>query len=141
MLHTKMTTLKNYPKFLLLFPALAKLTFASDYRCTDEGGVCQNDSNSCSGYYLSGLCDGSSSRKCCVPDPDYYCTKEGGTCQNSQQYSCENGSYAAGYCSGDAYNKCCIPTPDPDQKCLDLNGTCQDSSSQDCFPYGGEGHY
>ncbi|KAI0231982.1 hypothetical protein LSAT2_017675 [Lamellibrachia satsuma] len=40
---------------------------ASDYRCTNNGGVCQNKSNPCTGgIYLKYICGGSYNRQCCI---------------------------------------------------------------------------
>jgi len=91
----------------LLLPIItgSKIVY-SDYRCTDAGGVCQTNTQACSGTYVSGLCDGLASRQCCV-DADYACTQLGGTCQNNKN-KCD-GNYLSGYCSGSASNQCCAP--------------------------------
>ncbi|XP_033756600.1 peptidoglycan-recognition protein SC2-like isoform X2 [Pecten maximus] len=38
--------------------------------CLNLRGTCQHDSTSCSGNYVSNLCSGSSSIRCCVPSSD-----------------------------------------------------------------------
>lgn len=39
---------------------------ASGYKCSSLGGSCQKDNLACSGSYVSGLCDGQDSERCCV---------------------------------------------------------------------------
>nr|AEW43447.1 peptidoglycan recognition protein 2 [Solen grandis] len=51
-----------------------------DTQCTNLGGTCQTDTNACSGPYVSGLCSGPASRRCCVPG-DSACEVIFGTCK------------------------------------------------------------
>ena len=39
----------------------------ADSACTDAGGVCQDETEDCSGSYWGGLCSGPPERKCCFP--------------------------------------------------------------------------
>ncbi|WAR05966.1 PGSC2-like protein, partial [Mya arenaria] len=40
---------------------------ADDSACTAASGNCQEDSLHCSGSYVSGLCTGHATRRCCIP--------------------------------------------------------------------------
>ena len=41
-----------------------------DFKCKKEGGLCQNNWNSCKGEYKQELCGGGTSRQCCIPNPN-----------------------------------------------------------------------
>merc|ERR1719219_74201 len=87
---------------------LINSVFGSDHRCTDYGGKCLDSRYYlCTGeqYWQTGICDGSTYRKCCVSN-DYPCESRGGTCQTNTK-SC-SGDYLSGYCSGDYSNQCCM---------------------------------
>ncbi|OWF55096.1 Peptidoglycan recognition protein 3 [Mizuhopecten yessoensis] len=72
----------------------------------NHGGHCQDESTSCSGNYVSNLCSGSASRRCCLPSASSgQCSDIGGKCQDDHLYC--TGSYVTGKCSGDATNRCC----------------------------------
>lgn len=42
------------------------LVITEDSACRARDGTCQDDSLSCPGEYLSGLCSGASNRRCCI---------------------------------------------------------------------------
>ena len=95
----------------IILSATPSLIVASDYRCTDLGGTCQDSRTyTCNGHYETGICDGSSYRKCCIADndPDYACHALGGECYDSSKVTCQNGDYISGYCSGANSIKCCV---------------------------------
>lgn len=101
----------------------------SDHRCTDQHGVCQDSSKyDCEdGAYLSGICDGSSSRMCCVPSSDSKCTKYGGQCLDDRSDTCSgSNSWQSGLCDGDSHRKCCVSK---DYPCMSMGGTCQSNSN------------
>nr|AEW43446.1 peptidoglycan recognition protein [Solen grandis] len=75
-----------------------------DTQCTNLGGTCQTDTNACSGPYVSGLCSGPASRRCCVPG-DSACEVIFGTCK-TDTLSC-SGTYSSGRCAGPAGRRCC----------------------------------
>lgn len=41
-------------------------TGEGDQRCTDIGGICQDDSSKCGGSYYSGKCSGGANNRCCT---------------------------------------------------------------------------
>ncbi|XP_021376177.1 peptidoglycan-recognition protein SC2-like [Mizuhopecten yessoensis] len=93
---------------LLILIAVASLhiVVGSDTACMNHGGHCQDESTSCSGNYVSNLCSGSASRRCCLPSASSgQCSDIGGKCQDDHLYC--TGSYVTGKCSGDATNRCC----------------------------------
>ncbi|XP_033756598.1 peptidoglycan-recognition protein SC2-like [Pecten maximus] len=89
---------------LTVLVAFFHISVGSDTPCLNHGGTCQDDSSSCSGNYVSNLCSGSASRRCCEPSSDP-CTTIGGTCQDDHLYCA--GSYVTGKCSGGTTNRCC----------------------------------
>ncbi|XP_077865223.1 peptidoglycan recognition protein 3-like [Saccoglossus kowalevskii] len=92
---------------LLLILCFAVAAYA-DSGCNNKGGTCQDDSLYCDGHYESGLCNGDSDRRCCVPDnTDAACEAEGGTCQDDS-IAC-SGWYESGLCDGGYDRRCCVP--------------------------------
>nr|UFA46011.1 peptidoglycan recognition protein 4 isoform 3 [Littorina littorea] len=80
----------------------------SDSKCLIKYGKCQYTSSTCSGSYVSGLCYGSTNRRCCVPAfNDGRCTSRRGTCQRTS-LACGGGSYVSGLCGGPADRRCCV---------------------------------
>nr|UFA46010.1 peptidoglycan recognition protein 4 isoform 2 [Littorina littorea] len=80
----------------------------SDSKCLIKYGKCQYTSSTCSGSYVSGLCYGSTNRRCCVPAfNDGRCTSRRGTCQ-STRLACRGGSYVSGLCGGPSDRRCCV---------------------------------
>ncbi|KAK7109691.1 hypothetical protein V1264_013686 [Littorina saxatilis] len=60
-----MTTMMVHFVFPTVLVLLA-VASGSDVPCQNAGGTCQDVSNSCSGHYQSGLCSGTTSRRCCL---------------------------------------------------------------------------
>ncbi|XP_052805656.1 peptidoglycan-recognition protein SC2-like [Mya arenaria] len=52
---------------LLFLVGAAVYVTADDSACTAASGNCQEDSLHCSGSYVSGLCTGHATRRCCIP--------------------------------------------------------------------------
>ncbi|XP_045208502.2 peptidoglycan-recognition protein SC2-like [Mercenaria mercenaria] len=63
----------NIRIFTVLSVALA-VAKGSDVGCTSISGTCQEDNLHCSGSYVSGLCSGHASRRCCVPSGSGGCS-------------------------------------------------------------------
>ncbi|KAK7107058.1 peptidoglycan-recognition protein SC2-like [Littorina saxatilis] len=92
----------------------------SDWRCGNEYGNCQFTSGTCSGSYVSGLCYGSTNRRCCVPAfNDGRCTSRRGTCQ-STRLACGGGSYVSGLCGGPSDRRCCVSRTGTSASCNDV---------------------
>ncbi|XP_070184422.1 uncharacterized protein [Littorina saxatilis] len=80
----------------------------SDTRCRARSGTCQSTSIRCSGNYVSNLCNGPSTRRCCTPTyNDRRCRSRSGTCQLTST-QCRGGSYVSGLCGGPSNRRCCV---------------------------------
>ncbi|KAL8598859.1 hypothetical protein ACOMHN_015438 [Nucella lapillus] len=101
----------------------------ADTKCTINFGFCQNTQINCPGIYLTYLCNGPASRKCCVPAfNDERCQAQGGKCQGTT-VTCFGGRYHTGMCGGPINRRCCIlDTPANgynDEQCQKTGGKCQ----------------
>ncbi|XP_053396799.1 uncharacterized protein LOC128556280 [Mercenaria mercenaria] len=56
---------------------LIQAAAADDSKCIARHGKCQEDSNHCAGSYVSNMCSGHASRRCCLPRSNVDCP--GGT--------------------------------------------------------------
>ncbi|KAK3585455.1 hypothetical protein CHS0354_003302 [Potamilus streckersoni] len=53
-------------KSILVLIVCWNLVQGDDSGCLSQGGTCQEDVLQCSGHYVSGLCTGSATRRCCL---------------------------------------------------------------------------
>ena len=114
------------------------IKIAPDPKCDAVGGTCK-DTRICGckgGLYRSGLCNGVSTRKCCVPQSDPKCDAAGGTCKYSNVCDCTDGEFVSRLCNGPPARKCCVPDEDvkiaADPKCDAVGGTCKDTRICGC---------
>eukprot|EP00094_Tigriopus_californicus_P004622 TCALIF_04450-PA protein Name:"Similar to PGRP-SC2 Peptidoglycan-recognition protein SC2 (Drosophila melanogaster)" AED:0.37 eAED:0.37 QI:5/1/0.88/1/1/1/9/247/304 len=95
------------------------ISLRQDEACTNQGGSCVNwQYYVCHGGVETGLCNGDSNIRCCLPcddqcqaDEDEWsqgdaaCTAEGGECKLDSNYC--DGVYEGGLCGGPAERSCC----------------------------------
>lgn len=123
-------------------------TSRSDVQCTNQNGQCLDwRYYFCTAGWESGICDGDSYRRCCLPcdqacldqedewsQQDEGCTSQGGKCQLNSNFC--DGSYSGSLCGGPAERQCClgIQAPDPEFRALFIAS----AFNVDWPTYGGE---
>ncbi|XP_060606482.1 peptidoglycan-recognition protein SC2-like [Ruditapes philippinarum] len=58
----------------VILGVVPRAVLGSDVPCTSASGTCQEDNIHCSGSYVSGLCSGHASRRCCMPSGSGGCS-------------------------------------------------------------------